>query len=67
VTSRLQSPCATCIVPERSRGPRKLYLPFEEDSRLSVILSKAFMLADDERIEDPTITRQISRQIATRG
>jgi hypothetical protein len=61
VTSRLQSPCATCIVPERSRGPRKLYLPFED------ILSKAFMLADDERIEDPTITRQISRQIATRG
>jgi hypothetical protein len=42
-------------------------LPFEEDSRLSVILSKAFMLADDERIEDPTITRQISRQIARRG
>jgi hypothetical protein len=56
-----------CIVPEHSRGPRKVYLPFEEDSRLSVILSKAFMLADDERIEDPTITRQISRQIATRG
>jgi hypothetical protein len=56
-----------CIVPERSRGPRKLYLPFEDDSRLSVILSKAFMLADDERIDDPTITRQISRQIATRG
>ena len=56
-----------CIVPERGRGPRNLYLPFEEDSRLSVILSKAFMLADDERIEDPTITRQISRQIARRG
>jgi hypothetical protein len=56
-----------CIVPDRGRGPRKLYLPFEEDSRLSVILSKAFMLADDERIDDPTITRQISRQIARRG
>ena len=38
------------IVPERGRGPRKLYLPFEEDSRLTVILSKAFLLADDERI-----------------
>lgn len=56
-----------CIVAERGRGPRNLYLPFEEDSRLSVILSKAFMLADDERIQDPTITRQISRQIARRG
>jgi len=56
-----------CIVPDRGSGPRRLYLPFEEDSRLSVILSKGFMLADDERIEDPTITRQISRQIARRG
>jgi hypothetical protein len=25
-----------CIVAERGSGPRKLYLPFEEDSRLSV-------------------------------
>jgi Domain of unknown function (DUF4132) len=56
-----------CIVAGRGSGPRKLYLPFEEDSRLSVILSKAFLLADDERIDDPAITRQISRQIARHG
>jgi hypothetical protein len=34
-------------------------LPFEGDQTLSVILSKAFLLADDGSIVDPTITRQI--------
>jgi hypothetical protein len=27
---------------------------------LAIILSKAFMLADDRKIKDPTITRQIN-------
>lgn len=36
-----------------------LFLPFEGDSVLSIILSKAFLLADDARITDPSITRQI--------
>jgi hypothetical protein len=36
-----------------------LFLPFEGDSTLSVILSKAFLLAADTKIIDPTITRQI--------
>ncbi len=36
-----------------------LFLPFEEDGRLSLILSKAFLLADDTAITDPTIVRQI--------
>jgi hypothetical protein len=35
-------------------------LPFDNDPILSVILSKAFMLAADERISDPTITRQLA-------
>lgn len=52
-----------CIVPGRSpslAGPTgKLFLPFEGDERLSIILSKALMLADDTKITDPTITRQI--------
>lgn len=50
-----------CIVPDsRSRGTdNDLYLPFEGDSTLSIILSKALMLADDTKIKDPTITRQI--------
>ncbi len=49
-----------CIVPDsRARSFDKVYLPFEGDSRLSVILSKAFLLADDEKITDPRITSQI--------
>ena len=59
-----------CIVPARGAaagGPRSaaadgpLFLPFEGDAVLSVILSKAFMLADDKRIADPTILSQIGR------
>jgi Domain of unknown function (DUF4132) len=54
-----------CIVP--ARGPaakvptQGLFLPFEGDGLLSVILSKAFLLAADTTITDPTITRQIGR------
>jgi hypothetical protein len=53
-----------CIVPERSRSARTgaadaLVLPFEGDTTLSIILSKAFMLADDDKITDPTIVHQI--------
>jgi hypothetical protein len=51
-----------CIVPDRggaARASQGLVLPFEGDSTLSVILSKAFLLADDTKITDPTITRQI--------
>ncbi|WP_336216654.1 DUF4132 domain-containing protein [Nonomuraea sp. LPB2021202275-12-8] len=36
-----------------------LFLPFEEDGRLALILSKAFLLANDTAITDPTITRQL--------
>ena len=32
---------------------------FEGDSLLAVILSKAFLLAADDKITDTTITRQI--------
>ena len=51
-----------CIVQGRSavqnEEPVK-FLPFEGDQRLALILSKAFLLADDTRITDETITRQI--------
>lgn len=52
-----------CIVPRRNADPigrSDLFLPFEGDGVLSVILSKALMLADDRNIKDPTITRQIA-------
>jgi hypothetical protein len=53
-----------CIVPDRSSkaasaGP--IYLPFEGDEMLSIILSKALLLADDQRIKDPSIRAQIDR------
>ncbi|MBG0821277.1 DUF4132 domain-containing protein [Planomonospora sp. ID91781] len=48
-----------CIVPGRDAG--SVFLPFEEDGgMLSVILSKAFLLAADTTITDPSITRQLS-------
>jgi hypothetical protein len=49
-----------CIVPGRSPITEgKLFLPFEGDQTLAVILSKAFLLAEDTKITDPSITRQI--------
>jgi hypothetical protein len=54
-----------CIVPNRKASSReenaKVFLPFEGDGTLSVILSKAFLLAEDEKIEDETILKQIQR------
>jgi hypothetical protein len=56
-----------CIVEDRGAaagGEERLFLPFEEDGGLlSVILSKAFLLADDARITDRTITDQLRRSV----
>jgi hypothetical protein len=51
-----------CIVPDRRVGAspsRGLVLPFEGDTTLSIIISKAILLAGDDRITDETIVRQI--------
>ena len=52
-----------CIVPDRKSSAIKpggqVFLPFEGDSTLSVILSKAFLLAEDTNIQDGSIIRQI--------
>ncbi len=50
-----------CIVPDRRALEKcgKVYLPFEGDSLLSSILSKALLLADDSKITDPSIAQQI--------
>jgi hypothetical protein len=50
-----------CIVWEREAERAKVRLPFEGDETLSVILSKAFMLADDDRIKDKSIIAQIGQ------
>jgi hypothetical protein len=39
--------------------PRNLPLAFEGDHKLSLILSKAFLLANDRKIKDETILRQL--------
>jgi hypothetical protein len=50
-----------CIVPApRSRDPfTGVPPPFEGDQALALILSKAMLLANDTKITDPAITRQI--------
>jgi hypothetical protein len=52
-----------CIVPGRGSSLKSnIYLPFEGDRGLSIIISKAFLLAKDREIDDPTITSQIRRR-----
>ncbi|MBX6368151.1 MAG: DUF4132 domain-containing protein [Rhodospirillales bacterium] len=51
-----------CIVPRS--GPEAwdtAFFPFEGDRLLSVILSKALMLASDDRITDPSILSQLRK------
>jgi hypothetical protein len=50
-----------CIVAARDARADKLFLPFDDDPVLSLILSKAFLLANDAAIKDSTITSQIKR------
>lgn len=51
-----------CVVGARKSTDKRLFLPFEEDGGLlSMIVSKAFLLAADTKITDPTITSQIRR------
>jgi len=50
-----------CIVPGRGDDSGDLFLPFEGDRMLAIILSKAFLLAADRAIKDPTIVSQIRK------
>ena len=51
-----------CIVPASSTRAKRVLLPFEGDGVLSVILSKALLLADDDKVTDPTILHQLERR-----
>ena len=53
-----------CIVPDAKARTQAMphYLPFEGDTLLSIILSKALLLIDDDKISDPTITDQIAER-----
>lgn len=49
-----------CIIPDnQSGGADAGTLNFDGDRVLSLILSKAFLLADDTHITDPVILRQL--------
>ena len=52
-----------CIVPARGKDKNleNVFLPFEGDRGLSLVLSKAFLLANDDKITDSTILSQIRR------
>lgn len=52
-----------CIVPARGKDAKteNVFLPFEGDRGLSLVLSKAFLLAEDNKITDSTILTQINR------
>ena len=50
-----------CIVPDRKDTADPAFLPYEGDSILSIILSKALLLAQDDKIKDPTIVAQLKR------
>jgi hypothetical protein len=47
-----------CIVPARGGPGQRVFLPFDDD-RLTLILSKAFLLAEDAAITDPSIVAQL--------
>ena len=48
------------IVPKEGQGPvGRVFLPFNDDPMLSLILSKAFLLANDAAITDKSIAKQI--------
>ena len=50
-----------CIVrgPSTKKMTSRVFLPFEGDNTLSLILSKALLLAEDAKIKDPTILQQL--------
>lgn len=50
------------ILPVHSQKRGKLYLPFlDEDPKTAEILSKIVLLAEDQKLKDPTILSQIKR------
>ncbi|MEN7546340.1 DUF4132 domain-containing protein [Rapidithrix thailandica] len=52
-----------CIVPDRKSTTKSdnIFLPFEGDQGLSIVLSKAFLLAEDDKITDRSILSQLKR------
>ncbi len=51
--------CIVASAGAENFGQGKVFLPFEGDRTLAIILSKAFLLAEDAKITDSTIARQL--------
>jgi hypothetical protein len=51
-----------CIVQDHQNAGSRVRLPFEGDNMLSLILSKAFLLAEDDKIKERSIVSQIRGQ-----
>ena len=52
-----------CIVPDQKAAIKdKLFLPFDGDATLSIIISKALLLTEDDKITDQVILNQINRK-----
>ncbi len=50
------------ILPVHSQQRGKLFLPFaDDDPKTAEIISKALLLAQDSKLQDPTILRQLNR------
>lgn len=52
-----------CIVPSQKERATTVRLPFDDDAMLSLILSKATLLVNDDKITDRVIRQQIDRPI----
>ncbi len=52
-----------CIVADKTKkdNTNNLFIPFDDDTAISIIISKAFLLYDDDKITDKTIVSQIRR------
>jgi hypothetical protein len=50
-----------CIVQDHQNAGARVRLPFEGDNTLALILSKAFLLAEDDKIKDRSIVSQIKQ------
>ncbi|WP_456298558.1 DUF7737 domain-containing protein [Limibacter armeniacum] len=57
----LQGGAAMNILPVHSQQRGKIFLPFvDEDPKTAEIISKMLLLAKDDKIQDPTILRQLA-------
>ncbi len=53
-------------VPSQHRG--RIFLPFvDDDPRTAEVLSKILMLSKDDKIQDPTILRQLDQRLVKKG